>query len=166
MTEPLRVLFIHGLEGSPQGAKAQFLGRTFTALTPAMNTADVPACVAQQAEAIARFEPDVVVGSSFGGGILLHLVQEGVWRGPSLFLAQAAGRRPELLAAGLPEGVPAIVVHGLRDAVIDPEDSRQLAATGGSDLVRLVEVDDEHGLRSLVESGRLAELVREVHALG
>jgi len=166
VTTDLRALFIHGLEGSPQGAKATFLAREFTARTPAMDTSDVAGCFATQKAAIADLRPDVVVGSSFGGGLLLLLLQKGVWRGPSLFLAQAAGRRPELLAEGIPAGVPALVVHGTRDAVIDPAESRRLAATGTPGLVRHLEVDDDHRLRALVDSGRLAELVREVHALG
>jgi hypothetical protein len=161
----LRVLFVHGLEGSPQGTKARFLAEAFEARTPAMDTSDPEACLALQAEEVRSFAPDVVVGSSFGGGILLHLVQQGVWRGPCVFLAQAAGRRPEVLQAGLPAGVAAVVVHGLRDEVIDPEDSRRLAATGSPELVRHVEVDDDHRLKTLVTTGRLAELVREARAL-
>ena len=39
---PERVLFIHGLEGSPQGAKARLFAEHFEASTPAMDTADFP----------------------------------------------------------------------------------------------------------------------------
>ena len=34
--------------------------------------------------------PDIVVGSSFGGGILLRLVTEGLWTGPSLIWRKQA----------------------------------------------------------------------------
>ena len=44
-----RVQFIHGLEGSPQGAKARFLAEHFEAITPAMDTSDFAACVALHA---------------------------------------------------------------------------------------------------------------------
>ena len=66
---PLRVQFIHGLEGSPQGAKARLLAEHFEARTPAMDTADFEACVALQASSLRDFEPDVLVGSSFGGAV-------------------------------------------------------------------------------------------------
>jgi predicted esterase len=155
-----RVQFVHGLEGSPQGAKARLLAAHFEALTPAMDTRDFEACVRVQHEALARFRPDVLVGSSFGAAVAVALLARGAWRGPTLLLAQAALRYDP--GARLPEGVRVWLVHGLRDELIDPEESRRLARTGTPGLVRLLEVDDEHRLGALVASGRLAELVREL----
>jgi hypothetical protein len=158
----LRVQFIHGLEGSPQGSKAQLLAQHFTALTPAMDTGDFAACVAVQAEALVRFRPDVLVGSSFGGAVAVELLQRGLWRGPTLLLAQAASKRAD--CASLPEGVRVWLVHGLRDELVEIEDSRRLARTGSPELVRMIEVDDDHPLRGLVRSGELVELVQELAA--
>ena len=84
--------------------------------------------------------------------------------GPTLLLAQAALRYDPW--ARLPQGVSVTLVHGLRDELISIEDGRQLASTGSANMVRLVEVDDEHDLRGLCESGRLIELVRETARLG
>ena len=156
----LRVQFIHGLEGSPQGAKAQLFAEHFTALTPAMDTRDFEACVALHAATIASFKPDVLVGSSFGGAVAVALLQRRVWLGPTLLLAQAA--QHFRLAAELPEGVHVWLVHGQGDDVVDIADSRALARSGTPDLVRLIEVDDDHSLHRLVESGRLAEVVCEL----
>jgi predicted esterase len=159
----LRVLFIHGLESSPQSSKATFLAQHFEALTPAMDTADFAVCVDRQSEHIETFRPDVIVGSSFGGAVALAVIHRGAWRGPTLLLAPAQRHYP--VEEKLPPGVPAVVVHGTRDSVVDIAGSRTLAETGSPGLVRLVEVDDEHRLQTLVDSGRLAELVRQVHAL-
>ena len=156
------MLFVHGSESGPQGTKARLFADHFEALTPAMDTRDFEACVAQQADAIRRFQPDVVVGSSFGGGVVLALLQRALWRGPTLLLAQAAIQlklRPEL-----PGGVRLWLVHGTRDDVVPIADSRVLARSGAAALVRLIEVDDDHRLSGLVESGRLVELVRELDA--
>ena len=132
MEKPLlRVQFIHGLEGSPQGAKARLLASHFDARTPAMDTNDFEACVTLQAEVLRDFQPAVLVGSSFGGAVAVALLQRGLWRGPTLLLAQAALRRG--LPAALPVGVPVMLVHGLRDDLIDPEDSRRLARAGRAD---------------------------------
>jgi hypothetical protein len=76
----LRVQLIHGLEGSPTGAKAQHLGRHFDLFTPAMDTRDFEGAIRTQADALAAFCPDVLVGSSFGGAVALALVQRGSWR--------------------------------------------------------------------------------------
>jgi hypothetical protein len=160
----LRVHFIHGLESSPQGAKARFFAEHFDAVTPSMDTSDFDASVAVQARALADRPPDVLVGSSFGGAVAVELVARGAWRGPTLLLAQAAFKLGR--ARALAPGVPVLLVHGTRDEVIPVEDSRALAGTGTPAIVRLLEVDDDHRLQTLVDSGRLAELVRATLALG
>lgn len=159
---PLRVLFVHGLESSPRSSKAMFLAEHFTALTPAMDTSDFEACVALQAREITAFRPHVVVGSSFGGAVVVALLERAAWRGPTLLLAPAQRHYP--VAERLPEETAVQIVHGTRDDVVAIEGSRALARTGTPELVRLVEVDDEHRLQSLVDSGRLAELVLSVYA--
>jgi len=162
MTSSLRVQFAHGLEGSPQGVKARLFAEHFTACTPAMDTHDLDGCVRVHAETLRRFRPDVLVGSSFGAAVVVALLQQGLWRGPTLLLAQAAlRRRPD---ARLPAGVPIWLVHGRRDELIDPEESRRLARTGDPRRVRLIEVDDDHSLHASAASGRLVELVRELAA--
>jgi predicted esterase len=164
MLEPVRsdvrVQFIHGLESSPQGAKAQLFARHFTARTPAMDTRDFAASVEVQAAALREFAPHVLVGSSYGGAIAVELLQRGAWRGPTLLLAQAALRRG--LPAVLPRDVTVWLVHGTRDAIIDPADSRVLASSGTPGRVRLIEVDDEHSLHTTVEDGRLVAWVEEL----
>lgn len=156
----LRVQFIHGLEGSPQGSKARVLAEHFDAKTPAMDTRDFEASLRVQSEALRSFRPDVLVGSSFGGAVALALLQRELWQGPTLLLAQAALRMG--LAPQLPEGRVVWLVHGLADTLIDVEESRTLARSGTPSLVRLIEVDDDHALHASVASGRLVAWVREL----
>jgi pimeloyl-ACP methyl ester carboxylesterase len=151
----VRVLFVHGLMSSPEGTKACYLAERFDARTPAMDTSDFPACVDLQRRTIEEFQPRVVVGSSFGGAVVVELLRSGAWQGPTLLLAQAALKmNPE---AVLPPGADVILVHGSLDTVVDPQHSRTLAATSGS--ARLIEIEDEHRLVTLTEGERLAELV-------
>jgi predicted esterase len=157
-----RVQFIHGLEGSPQGSKARLLAQHFETCTPAMDTRDFEAALAVQAEALRAFRPDVLVGSSFGAALAVEMLCRGLWRGPTLLLAQAAVRM--LDAPRLPEGVAVWLVHGTRDELIDIEESRALARSGTPGLVRLFEVDDDHPLRACVADGRLIDWVRELAA--
>jgi hypothetical protein len=156
------VLFIHGLESSPHGTKARVLAEHFATETPYMDTRDFEGCVRAQEAAIRRFRPDVVVGSSFGGAVAVALLQRGLWRGPTLLLAQAAalqGLRPEL-----PTGVRVWLVHGAHDDVVPPAASRTLARTGSPSLVRLLEIDDDHRLGAAVADGRLQAWVCELAA--
>jgi predicted esterase len=161
-TDGPRVLFIHGLESSPQGVKARFLAQHFETLTPSMDTSDFVACVRNQASRLAEFQPDVVVGSSFGGAVLLALVRAGAWRGPTVLLAPAARHYgiPEVL----PEGVPVTVVHGTADDVVDIAGSRALAQTGSPGLVKLIELEDGHRLQSIIDDGSLATIVNDTRS--
>ena len=156
----LRVQFAHGLESSPQGIKARVLSQHFDTETPAMNTRDFESCVALHAGTLMRFQPDVLVGSSFGGAVAVALLERGLYRGPTLLLAQAAHKyRP---SARLPSGVRVLLVHAPQDAVVPFAGSQALAATGSPELVELIERDDDHALSKLVDSGELMTLVRHV----
>jgi hypothetical protein len=151
----LRVLFIHGQEGSPQGSKARALAAAFETTTPAMETSNFEACVAQQAEAIRRLRPDVVVGSSFGGAIAVALLQREAWSGPTLLLAQAAQRLG--VRGRVPPGARVWLVHARGDAVVPIADSRRLARSGTPGYVKLIEVEDDHALHDFVATGKLVE---------
>jgi pimeloyl-ACP methyl ester carboxylesterase len=162
MPSTLRVQFAHGLESSPQSTKARLFAQHFVAETPAMNTHDFESCVAVHAAVLARFQPDVLVGSSFGGAVAVALLERALWRGPTLLLAQAAERyRP---GVHLPEGVRVLLVHARQDDVVPVEHSRKLAQTGTPALVELIECDDDHALTQLVASGELVALVQRVAA--
>ncbi|MCA9598868.1 MAG: hypothetical protein KC776_36405 [Myxococcales bacterium] len=156
----MRVLYVHGLEGSPQGHKAMALRKSFDVVAPAMDTSDFEGCVKQIAGVLRTERVDAVVGSSFGGAVAVRLLERGAWRGPTLLLAPAVEHFAE--GASLPEGVQVVIVHGLHDAIVSIESSRHLASTGSPKRVRLVEVDDEHRLSRLLEGDLLASLVREV----
>ena len=48
------------------------------------------------------------------------------------------------------------------ELLVDPEHSRRLARTGSPDLVRLIEVEDDHSLHELTSGGKLVAIVREL----
>lgn len=153
----IRVQFAHGLESSPQGNKARLFSEHFTALTPSMNTRAFETCVRVHARALATFQPNVLVGSSFGGAVAVALLMRGLYAGPTLLLAQAALRY--LPQAKLPENVAVTLVHARQDDVVPFADSEQLARTGSPALVTLLARDDDHALTALCASGELVALV-------
>ena len=155
---PLTVQFAHGLESSPQGDKARYLANHFDSVTPTMDTSDFESCVKLQAAELAKRPADVLVGSSFGGAVALALVTRALYVGPTLLLAPA--HRHYGVDEMIPFGVPVLIVHGTRDAVVAIDGSRALAGTGTVGLVRLVEVDDEHRLSTLTQTDTLANLVK------
>lgn len=157
-SRPLAVQFIHGLESSPRSSKAMYLDRWFDSETPEMDTSDFEGAIAIQAARLAERPPEVLIGSSFGGAVALALLVRGLYAGSTLLLAPA--HRHYHVPERIPEGVPAIIVHGTKDDVVPIEGSRALAETGTPGLVRLVVVEDEHRLGLLVETDALAKLVR------
>lgn len=160
---PTKVQFIHGLESGPQGVKARLLASIFDSNTPQMDTSNFEGCIAQHAHLIKTDKPDVLVGSSFGGAVLVALLQRGLWHGPSLLLAQAALRRG--LTTTLPREVPIWIVHGTGDTVVDVEDSRRLAADNSRAEVNYLELDDDHSLHASTDNGALLDWVRSLAAL-
>jgi alpha/beta superfamily hydrolase len=127
-----------------------------------MDTRSLELCVRVHEEALAKFRPELLIGSSFGGAVAVALLERGVWRGPTLLLAQAA--RHYMPNCRLPDGVRVTLVHAIEDEVVDVEGSRALAKTGTPELVELIEVHDDHALTALTDNGELLRLVR--HAAG
>lgn len=93
----------------------------------------------------------LVIGSSFGGAVLLKLLHEGGWSGPSIFLAGAGIKLTPHRT--LPSGTRALFIHGRQDDVVPLSDSRALAAASGSPLW---EVEDGHSLPGILTDGTLA----------
>ena len=158
----MRLQFVHGLESSPHGTKARLFAQHFEARTPAMDTTDFEACVQLQAQVLEEFQPDLLIGSSFGGAVVVSLLERGLWRGKTLLLAQAS--RMYLSQPRLPANFRISLLHGTDDEIVDIADSRALAATGTPGYVELIEVDDDHQLSRSVQSGALIELARRIAA--
>ena len=110
----VKVMFLHGLEGSPNGTKASALVEEWAAVCPAMRTLGLANLRSQcsgawhtlnQEEIDKHFEvpyqdakdavryanPDVIVGSSMGAAILFKLIAEGHFTGSAVFCAPAIG---------------------------------------------------------------------------
>ena len=109
------------------------------------------------ARAAITAQTQLVIGSSFGGAVLLKLLHEGAWSGPSVFMAGAGIKLTE--HRELPAGSQAIFIHGRHDPVVPIEDSRILAASCG---MPLWEVEDGHRLASVLDDGTLAAAIKMV----
>ena len=154
-------MYLHGLEGSPSGLKASWMRREFGAFAPEMpahgrDLETFERCVSIAADALRAHRPNLVVGSSFGGAVLMKLVVDGIWCGPCIFLAQAG------VAYGFPErlppGIRAILIHARQDEIIPFAHSEIVAASSG-DEVELWPTDGSHGLAHIVEDGLLRRAV-------
>ena len=156
-----RPMYLHGLEGSPKGTKGGWMVREYDAHAPEMpakqgrpNAFDD--CYNIALDAVQRHRPSLIVGSSFGGAILMRLILDGHWSGPSVFLAQAGVTYG--LGDRFPEGLRAILIHARDDAQIPYEDSVRLANNSGKGVL-LWPTDGDHRLHHIVDDGTLRRAV-------
>ncbi len=179
----LKVLFLHGLEGNPDGTKASYLRQKYDTRIPMLDTLKLRKLKDQYAEfawpeiprdkiikaatkpleqaqkAIKEYHPDIIVGSSLGGAILAMLVRDDIWNGPTLFLASGA----QLLF-----GVTDLMnrasasrhwIHGMCDSIV-PYTHSLNAAQESYGTCQLI--DDDHRLESIIDSGILAEAIENL----
>lgn len=161
---PVLVL-AHGLEGSPDGTKVQALrvagvpvdapdgrGLVLADRLPGIRTA------LDRHRDRAEGERLVLAGSSYGGLAVAWLAQQLGPRldgllllAPALHHKEAPVGDPAMLLA--PEGVPTVVIHGLRDDVVPIGVSRTyaVASHAAGRQVSLLEVDDDHRLAASLD---------------
>ena len=170
----LTVLFLHGLEGSPEGDKSTHLKEKWGGKTPVLRTAQLLNLKSEHSsldwQSLPRNElnsavnvvyqdalsalnycsPDVVIGSSMGGAILAKLIAEERWSGPSVFLAPAIDM---LLGFDFVLGkVPnAVWLLGEFDQIVRNDLNKiRCRKTGGS---LMVSPEDSHRLHKALASG-------------
>ena len=166
---PRIVVFAHGLEGSPEGAKATEMRREglpvvvpdFRGMILAERVALLDRVTREESE---RSGPLVLAGSSYGGLAAAWVAMRHPARFAGLvLLAPALGhveppvRRAEDLVA--PRGLPTVILHGRRDRIVPVELSRAYRDRSGAH-VRLVELDDDHRL-----GASLHRMIAELRAL-
>ena len=116
----MKVLFLHGLESKPGGAKAVYLsGKGYEVLNPALPRSSFPESVEIAQQAVDEEGPDVIVGSSRGGAVAMSVNPHGA----RLVLIAPAWKN-----YGVPPTVPSntIVIHSPLDAIIPVDDSREI----------------------------------------
>src|SRR5262245_10838660 len=137
----MKVLFCHGLEGSPGGRKATALrdaGHDVTA--PALPKDEFDAAVRIAQQALEACRPEVLVGSSRGGAVAMRIAPAS--SAPLVLLAPAWRRN----------GVAPVVrrdtrvLHGIKDDVVPLADSLELERRSGLAPENLVPVNDDHRL--------------------
>lgn len=147
MSPKLRVQYVHGLESSAKGYKSTHLMKVFgeeNVCSVQMDTSNPNQCLLLQEKAIRDFSPDVLVGSSFGGGLCFELIRRSIWKGPTLFLAPAVSKTREMLSLcplsefskksdetdlSSTKNSGVLIVHGTLDELIPLEEARLLFQT-------------------------------------
>lgn len=153
----MKILYLHGLHSKPGGVKPTFLrGQGYDVGNPELPDDDFAASVAIAQAAFDKSCPDLVVGSSRGGAVAMHLDAGSV---PLVLIAPAWRRWGS--ADRVKPGT--ILLHAEADDVIPVADSRALLAASGLGEATLIVVGLDYNmvdeaafgaLRAAVESRR------------
>ena len=169
----MKVMYLHGLEGSAkEGAKAVYCKKQFGAVAPQMPATlkrlikDKKECIATclqvAIDAVEEHQPDLIIGSSFGGGITMGLLQGGYYKGDAILLAPAGVKYG--LSPLLPTESKIVIIHDRTDEIVPFEDSLKIIKenmmNGGAN-VELVETPGGHKLHNITKNGLLMEVVSQ-----
>ena len=118
-----KVLFFHGMEGTPEGTKPTFLKKKgFRVIAPALPKDDFELSLARAKDAFENFRPDIVVGSSRGGAIATALDTGDI---PKILIAPAwkkFGVKNPLV------NKETVILHCADDDLVPYEDSVELCS--------------------------------------
>ena len=138
-------LFLHGLDSSIEGTKAQWFRRHFPGVRLQNYTGDLDERLAQLEAQVAGLERLVLVGSSFGGLMAACFALRSPERCRRLVLLAPALNFVDFHPPAAPIAVPTLVVTGAHDTVCPPALILPLARACFTDLTVRLE-DDDHML--------------------
>ena len=138
-------LFLHGLDSSIQGTKAQWFGRHFPRVRLQNYAGDLDERLAQLEEQVAGLDRLILVGSSFGGLMAACFALRSPERCRRLVLLAPALNFADFHPPAAPIAVPTLVVTGAHDTVCPPKLILPLARASFADLEVRLE-DDDHML--------------------
>ncbi len=153
-------LFLHGLDSSSKGTKAQY----FKELFPDMVIPDFDGSLENRLQKLDVICQDhnelIIIGSSFGGLMATCFAAENPTRIYKLFLLAPALNFPGFLIPQKKVPAPAFLLIGKHDTVTPPTDVLPLAERTFSDLDTHI-VDDDHLLHEVFPTINWHDLVSQ-----
>jgi len=136
----MKILFLHGWHSVPGGVKPSYLkDHGHEVINPALDDDDFPAAVATAQAEFDKHEPEVVVGSSRGGGVAMNINSGET----PLVLLCPAWKNWGTVRTLKPNS---LILHSRNDDVIPFADSEELVASSGLPPETLIEVGSDHRL--------------------
>ena len=140
-----QAFFLHGLESSIQGTKAQWFRLHFPAVRMRNYDGDLPMRMGQLEAQVAGLDQLILIGSSFGGLMAACFAIRYPQRCRRLVLLAPALNFSGYTHPVVPITVPALLVIGKHDTVCPPELVLPQARATFTDLQTHL-VDDDHML--------------------
>ncbi|GEM_PF-2690225 len=131
----------------------------------------IESCLDLQLKPLKDFEPDIIVGSSYGGAISMELIRRGLWKGPTILLAPAYNAilgRVRIAEhddhiqkiRDLSREQSIVIFHDPSDDVVPHEDSVTQAKDS---QIEFISIDAEgHRMLGILKNGVLFEKIRSM----
>ncbi|MHB8137191.1 MAG: alpha/beta hydrolase [Smithellaceae bacterium] len=143
------LVFIHGLESTSQGTKAQYFRKQFPQMIIEDYTGDFEARMQKLKRILNGLDNLILVGSSFGGLMAAWFaldneprVKKLILLAPALILENFENAHPQKLQ------IPVIIYHGTKDDVVNPYAVKKIAEKTFGNLEHHL-VDDDHPLNNV-----------------
>ena len=166
----MKIMYLHGLEGDANGVKGSYCQTQYGAIAPQMPATLVSLmksrkdciteCYQVAKKAIKQHQPDLIIGSSFGGGITMALMQSGIHTGYAILLAPAGVKFG--LPTLIPNGNKVVIIHDPNDNIVPFEDSLKIVNSNEANrgaTIQLIQTDGGHKLINLTTSGLLDRVI-------
>jgi alpha-beta hydrolase superfamily lysophospholipase len=146
------LVFIHGLESTSQGNKAQYFRKWFPRMIIEDYTGDFAARMNKLNVILGGKDNLILVGSSYGGLMAARFALDNETRIRKMILLA-----PALTIEGFESAVkhklqiPVVLYHGTKDNVVDPYDVKKIAEKTFINLEHHL-VEDDHPLSRLFTS--------------
>ena len=143
------LVFIHGLESTSQGTKAQYFRKLFPQMMIEDYTGDFQKRMQKLNSLLGGLDNLILVGSSFGGLMAAWFALENEPRVKKLILLA-----PALILEGFENAanrklqIPVILYHGIKDDVVNPDKVKKIAEKTFARLEYHL-VDDDHPLSNV-----------------
>jgi predicted esterase len=143
------LVFIHGLESTAQGTKAQYFRKLFPQMIIEDYTGDFATRMRKLKRILNGKDDLILVGSSFGGLMAARFALDHESRVKKLILLA-----PALILEGFENAVnqklqiPVVLYHGTKDDVVDPYIVKKIAESSFDRLEHHF-VDDDHPLSNV-----------------
>ena len=146
-TSNIKILFLHGKEGTPEGSKPKFLrNKGYRVIAPVLPKDDWELSLKRAKDCFEAFRPDLVVGSSRGGAVACALETGKI---PKILIAPAWKHfdveHPKVDST-------TTILHCAMDNLVKYGDSADLEASKGCKLVTCGSghrMSDDHALSHL-----------------
>jgi alpha-beta hydrolase superfamily lysophospholipase len=143
------LVFIHGLESTSQGTKAQYFRKCFPAMIIEDYIGDFQTRMDKLTRLLEGKNNLILVGSSYGGLMAARFALDHESRVSKLILiAPALTLEGFEVAASKPLGIPVVLYHGINDDIVNPAAVKAIAEKAFSRLTHHL-VEDDHALNQI-----------------